>query len=1113
QCENFATSSTEVIKQTYERLQKLISQPKMNGEVIPQEDINQKFLRSLSQEWTMHTIMWRNKPDIETLSLDDLLNYLKAYKSKGANTANTQGAVDSSTTIENLSDAVEHCYADYEGKKILKEYYKEVGLANKERIRFDKSKVECFNCHKKGHFAKECRAPRNQDNRNKEPTRRTVPFEETTLNALVSQCDGFSYDWNDQVEEGPTNFALMAYSLTSSSSSTNSKGNPQQDLKDKGVIDSGCSRHMTGNRSYLTDYEEIDRGFVAFGGNSKGEKITEKGKVRTGKLDFKDIYFVKELNFNLFSVSQMCDKKNSVLFTDTACVVLSPDFKLTDESHVLLKVPRKDNTYSVDLKNVVPQGGLICLFAKATSDDSSLWHMRLRHFCEIKGIKKELSVARTPQQNRVTKRKNRTLIEGARVLVIKPHNKTPYELFLGKKPALSFMRPFGCPVTILNTIDHLGKFDGKADDGFFIGYSTNSKAFRVFNSRSMIVEENLHVKFSKTRVGTVPDKDYILLPLWTEDLLFSSSTKDSPGVGYKPSGEEEKKDTEDPENQDSVASFTKEPRVNQEKHNVNCTNRVNAVSLTVNAASNKVNVVGRNSSIELPDDLSMPELEDISIFKGSDKDVFGAEADLNNLESTFQVSPIPITIIHKNHPFQQVIKDLHLAPQTRRIIKNLEEHGLMDVKSDFLYEKIKEEVYVCQPSGFEDPVLPDKVYKVEKALYGLHQSPRACYSDVKIASTPMETHKTLLKDEKGEDTKIHIDNKSTICIVKNPIFHSKTKHIKIRHHFIRDSNEKKLIHMVKIHTDQNVADLLTKAFDVGRFQYLVASIKCLTSEVLIEGRLIVLICNGLYINDDWNEVKQMLRMELSAVLDYYKGQEHQWRGTDTRQGGWKEDCLSKGDFKFEKEIQDIREEEEVKNSWAKEIVKVDETTKDQGRFNDEEMFDTYVPNDEEVVFEDVNVASIVAVVIAAAIILIAEEKAKLIEDANLAWDNVQAMLDADYELAARLQEEKQEQLTIKEKSRLFVELMDKRKKHFSKLRVEEKRRKPLNKAQKRNQIQFTLFEALAKKQAPFGVSDDISRTYTLFLLGTEDVSGVERLMALPLSLTKPPKCFSGEVIE
>ncbi|GKE31172.1 ribonuclease H-like domain-containing protein [Tanacetum coccineum] len=136
---------------------------------------------------------------------------------------------------------------------------------------------------------------------------------------------------------------------------------------------------MTGNKSYLSDYEEFDGGFVAFGGNSKGGKITGKCKIRIGKLDFEDVYFVKELKFNIFSVSQMCDKKNSILFTDTECVVLSPDFKLLDENHVLLRVPRKDNMYSVDLKNIVPLGGLTCLFAKATLNESNLWHRRLGH--------------------------------------------------------------------------------------------------------------------------------------------------------------------------------------------------------------------------------------------------------------------------------------------------------------------------------------------------------------------------------------------------------------------------------------------------------------------------------------------------------------------------------------------------------------------------------------------------------------------------------------------------------------------------------------------------------------------------------------------------------------
>ncbi|GJR71086.1 putative ribonuclease H-like domain-containing protein [Tanacetum coccineum] len=144
------------------------------------------------------------------------------------------------------------------------------------------------------------------------------------------------------------------------------------ELQEKGVIDSGCSRHMTGNKSYLLDYEEIDGGFIAFRGDPKG-------KISTGKLDFEDVYFVKEIKFNLFSVSQMCDKKNNVLFTDTECVVLFPGFKLLGENHVLLRVPRKDNMYSVDLKNIVPLGGLTCLFAKATLDESNLWHRRLGH--------------------------------------------------------------------------------------------------------------------------------------------------------------------------------------------------------------------------------------------------------------------------------------------------------------------------------------------------------------------------------------------------------------------------------------------------------------------------------------------------------------------------------------------------------------------------------------------------------------------------------------------------------------------------------------------------------------------------------------------------------------
>ncbi|GJX95508.1 ribonuclease H-like domain-containing protein [Tanacetum coccineum] len=152
-------------------------------------------------------------------------------------------------------------------------------------------------------------------------------------------------------------------------------GKPQHD--DKGFVDSGCSRHMTGNIAYLSDFKQFDGGYVAFGGGAYGGKISGKGTLKTANLDFEDVYFVNELKFNLFSVSQMCDKKNYVLFTDTECLVLSPNFKLPDENQILLKVPRKDNMYSFDMKNIVPKESLTCLVAKATLDESMLWHRRL----------------------------------------------------------------------------------------------------------------------------------------------------------------------------------------------------------------------------------------------------------------------------------------------------------------------------------------------------------------------------------------------------------------------------------------------------------------------------------------------------------------------------------------------------------------------------------------------------------------------------------------------------------------------------------------------------------------------------------------------------------------
>nr|GEZ15893.1 putative ribonuclease H-like domain-containing protein [Tanacetum cinerariifolium] len=139
--------------------------------------------------------------------------------------------------------------------------------------------------------------------------------------------------------------------------------------------------------SCLSGFKEFDGGYVTFSGGAKGGRITGKGTLKTGKLDFKDVYFVKELKFNLLSVSQMCHKKNNVLFTDIGCFVLSSDFKLTDKSQVLLKVPRRNNMYNVYMKNIVPKETLTCLVAKATLDESMLWHRRLGHI-NFKNINK-----------------------------------------------------------------------------------------------------------------------------------------------------------------------------------------------------------------------------------------------------------------------------------------------------------------------------------------------------------------------------------------------------------------------------------------------------------------------------------------------------------------------------------------------------------------------------------------------------------------------------------------------------------------------------------------------------------------------------------------------------
>nr|GEV15375.1 hypothetical protein [Tanacetum cinerariifolium] len=792
-------------------------------------------------------------------------------------------------------------------------------------------------------------------------------------------------------------------------------------------------------------------------------------------------------------------RKNSQSPRDIECIVLSSNFKLHDESQVLLRVPTKNNMYSVDLKNVAPSGGLTCLFAKATLDESNLWHMRLEDI----------------------------------------NFKTMNKLVRG-----NLVR------------DPLGKFDGKADEGFFIGYSVNSKAFRVFNSRTRIVEEILYITFlknkpnvagsrptwlfdiktltktinykpivagnqsngstGKARVETVPDKDYILLPLWTQDPLLSSSSKDSLGDRLKPSRDVEKKDAKDIGNKDNEVLSIEEPRVNQEKNaNVNSTNNINAVSQTDNVDDTKDNTIDKNIIYGCADDLNIPNLEEI-VYSDDDEDV-GADADITNLDTNILVSPIRTTKFHKDHPTEQVIGDIHSAPQTKRMTNNVTNHG------------------------FEDPEFPDRFYKVEKALYGLHQAPRAwkemctefekmmhkkfqlssmgkltfflglqvaqkddgifigqdkifrylkgqpklglwypkdspfnleAYIDSDYADASLDRKSTIgeyvvasnycgqvlwIQNQMLDygynfmNTKMFIDNESTICIVNNPVFHSKNKHIKIRHHFIRDSYEKRLIQVIKIHINHNVADLLTKAFDVSRFHYLIATakdrIKVNTCNLSVNAVGHYLVLSEIVDFLNANPIKYALtergdKVEMAATTAASLDAEQE-SGTINRTQSMaipnepipQEDASNQGRNDQDEGISFVQDDAKIQGSAPNTTADVSVSTVEPST---PPPTTTIVNEDEDLIIAQTLMKMRKAIEEKVHIKLDekvsrnleAQLQAKLKdeerlarqkeEEANIAliaeWYDVQAMMDADHMLAERLQAKEQGELTIEERA-------------------------------------------------------------------------------------------------
>nr|GEV74176.1 putative reverse transcriptase, RNA-dependent DNA polymerase [Tanacetum cinerariifolium] len=719
---------------------------------------------------------------------------------------------------------------------------------------FDMSKVECYNCHRKGHFARECRSPKDSRRTGAaEPQRRNVLVETFTSNALVSQCDGVgSYDWSFQAEDEPANYALMAFSSLSSSIDNESDESwppsslydrfqpsdgyhaipppytgtfmppkpdlvfntaptavetdhstfnvqlsptkPEQDLShtnrpttpiiedwvsdsedesetkapqivpsfvqptEQGkwewrpkcpILDHGSrntSASMTlkrfdyndalgdpRNMSYLSDFEELNGRYVAFGGNPKGGKISGKGKIRTGKLDFDDVYFFNELKFNLFSVSQMCDKKNSVLFTDTEFLDLSFDFKLPDESQVLLRVLRENNMYNVNLKDIVPSVDLTCLFAKATIDESNLWHRRLGHInfkTMNKLVKGNQSNPSVGFQDKFDAKKAREEIDQQYVLFLvwssgftNPQNTDGDAAFDGKEPDFDAKNPESVVIVSPSSSAQSKKQDDK----------TKREAKGKSHVESFTGYRDLNAKFEDYSDSSINEVN-------AADTLVHTVGQISP----------------------------------------NSTNTFSAAGPSNDAASP---TYGKSSFIDasqLPNDPDMPELEDITYFNDEDdveepKRVHQALNDLSWIEAMqeelFQFKRHKVWVLvdlpHINRAIGTKWVFRNKKDEKGIVIRNkarliaygyAKEEGIdyeevfapvarieairlflayasfmgfmvyqMDVKSAFLYRTIKEEVYVCQPLGFEDSDHPDKVYKVVKALYGLHQAPRAWY--------------------------------------------------------------------------------------------------------------------------------------------------------------------------------------------------------------------------------------------------------------------------------------------------------------------------------------------------------------------------------------------------
>nr|GEV85352.1 ribonuclease H-like domain-containing protein [Tanacetum cinerariifolium] len=560
------------------------------------------------------------------------------------------------------------------------------------------------------------------------------------------------------------------------------KDNHFPDAEDEGVFNSSCSRSMTGNKERLDDFQVIQGGKVMFEGG-KG-RITGKGTIRTLTLDFENVYYVKELQqFNLFSISQICDKKNRVLFTNTECLVLSKDFKLPDESMVVLRVPMKHNIYTINLNILCPR----------------------EHKDETYPVLKDFVNLVENQLNKKVKAMRCDNVRTAcyvlnRVLVTSPYNKTSYALLTGNIPSIRYFKPFGCHVTILNTSDHLGKFDGKADEGYIVGYSASNKAYMVYNVPNKRVEETMNLRFleEKPNVQGLGQEWYFDLNYLTDTLGYKH-VQANQSVGTQeattnPAGTQDADSDSDCDEQVIIVPF-------YPSHSIQGTKPKDTSGDEVD-----------DSPLHFADEIFQKELASLkdqeqratSNAKSLGMGFANDAEELQKRASAKTVPPGRIPLPTGSIPVP--------SGDTRVSTDDVPLHTSSSTDSFF---DDKPTTRFPSPSnlGNHDPSPGIFSFLFYDDKFGAALNNVA--STVELCKREARSNRRLL-------VTLLLSVYLFACFlsqVKNPVFHQRTKHIKIRHHFIRDANEKKLIQVLKMHIDDNVVNLLTKAFDGPRDEH------------------------------------------------------------------------------------------------------------------------------------------------------------------------------------------------------------------------------------------------------------------------------------------------------